>query len=251
MNNFRTLIDLVESAGLPARPDLVKLKQHFDEFNRLYFDGKIPEMPLSFKKMKNVGGVFLSKSLQIHKYAKRQLIRGSESICIDTTYARSQEEIDKLLLHELIHAWVVCVENDLDDNHGPAFMRKLREVSQKSGIDIPLTEKIDNLLLSNQTPKPVGVIVQSTDRGPAYAIVSANILQGKSAEIQADWMKRYYAEKHPLKAYVVTSPGWTVRASRDTVQRNTKKLAYFYIKDEDLIAEITSMGKLVFDTSKT
>ena len=63
---------------------------------------------------------------------------------IETT----KERIYGIMMHEMIHVWVVYISRDPYDSHGPKFTSKLKELRKKTPFDIPLTDNTEGLEVS-------------------------------------------------------------------------------------------------------
>ena len=101
---------LYESDTKETPVDFAKynLQQKYQEYNRMFFDGKLPYVPIEFKKMKGKGGAFIYqiessqhgnseekyKALQSSNmiYKGRRVIITSMRMEISNTFLRSEKE---------------------------------------------------------------------------------------------------------------------------------------------------------------
>ena len=124
--------------------ELIKIR--FDEYNRLYFNGKLGKCTFGFITSYNEGvGEFSSK--QDDKGKKYGCIRMSKLV------AWNEETLREVLLHEMIHMYNQTVELGLASIwpfnglffHGFFFKRQCRRIKMEYGIEvfstIPITEK--------------------------------------------------------------------------------------------------------------
>lgn len=129
-----------------SKPNLSAL---YKSFNRKYFKGDLPELPMYWAKTKKYLGAVEATFRRTDK--GRELVEESlKFIMAEDSLEGTEEDFQGIFLHEMIHVWMytasgltgdeVLNDGDLSDGHGPKFMKKLKEVSKKSGIDIPVSE---------------------------------------------------------------------------------------------------------------
>lgn len=237
-------------------PDDYDLQARYDHFNQLLFGGKLPKIPMRFGKMKNAGGVCKYSTHTPREYAAypkhiRQqhamLVHSSVNIVISDLYKRSSEALDGILVHEMIHAYLVFIENDLFDQHGAPFHKWVKKCSDILGWQVPLTDKTVGLELSDGVKdKTYIVLIRQDSRQLVYAILSPTAM---TPELRADLIKRTerYADER-LTAYEIKSPVWTKKALRNRVQRPKSgyKIGYFHLTDASLLDDLTHNGKVLF-----
>lgn len=181
-------------------PEGYNIKEKFDFYNKTLFDNSIPNIPLSFKRMKGFGGVFKAK-VRRYKNGVVEYVDNSGSIVLSTNYVRNEEQYDGILIHEMIHAWMAIVEKDPSEHHGPKFMRKLRELNKKTLFNIPKTEKVSELELSPDVPiRDVIVVVSKLGSNWAYALVNPS---------------SYWKEEHAIKLFLQRYPETTIYLTHD------------------------------------
>lgn len=211
--------DLNESA-----PDY-DLQGRYDEFNRLYFGGELPRIPLAFRPLKNFGGAVKAKVMPIGpathpalvrlgrpKYQAGELNRESLNMVISSTYVRTQKQFDEILLHEMIHVWEMAIAGVYYENHGPTFLKKRDEVAKASGIDIPLTEDVRGLEMANPNAVEVGVILRPYGDQYGCVMMTANVLKKSLPEIQE-------LARDKVSVYTISTPLWQEKAQRNPLQR--------------------------------
>jgi hypothetical protein len=227
---------ILELAGLIFESVDYDLQSKYDKFNNLYFEGKLPRIPMVFKPLKQVGGQVLGKSW------RGELVPDSMRMEISSTFKKSEAALDGLLLHEMIHVYFFATGH-LKENHGGKFLRMRRELTEKSGINIPLTDSTAGLETTEEVKiKPYGVILVEKDGSPSYAIVSEKFMLENSDALKKRWESMY--RTYPVSAYIVTSEIVSTMALRNTVQRSIK-LSYYFLKDAAILDNIKS-GKLIW-----
>jgi len=114
------------------------LKALYSLLNSKYFNGALPEdLPVAFKKMKRRGGE--AQAMSIRDTAGRKIYKqGTAKIFIAARFFE-QDKLTAILLHEMIHVYLF-INGDFVTSHGGEFERMRRDLSHKSGIEIPVTE---------------------------------------------------------------------------------------------------------------
>jgi hypothetical protein len=237
------------------------LAAKFDHFNKLCFDGQLPHIPIRWGTLKHVGGYCGCETSLPKEFAKQpKLVQrlhttmtpGTLHIVIDTKYVRSEEQIDGLLVHEMIHAWLFCA-GDLFHTHYGSFLAKLRDCESRSGMSIPLSEKMDEIVYSDHVDlnKTIYVLVRSGNGHEGFAIINGATFQKLDMAFQQEWAEYKYPGDY-LTAYEVSTEAWNKAAQRMPVQRPKKLLYYkggvkfFYLQDETLIQDLKQHGKVLF-----
>jgi hypothetical protein len=239
---IRRLLQIMETQG-GIQYDL---KEKYAYFNRKCFGGELPTIPLKFGVLKKYGGfVKFAAHSQVRNGKKvpgtKTLVPNSMSIVISSTYSRSEEEIDAILLHEMIHVWFIHNGN-LSENHGMAFNAKRKEISACSGIEVPRTEAFKNHDL-NIADRAVSLIMLTLKSGKVvYGIVNPTFL---SKNVAAILERAGGAEKQEI--VVVKSEYWTKKSLTMAAQR-TVKLKLYYM-DKEGIDDIAKNGKIVLSRS--
>ncbi len=144
---------------MPVSEDIASydLDKKYAEFNNAYFDGALPKIKLSFSnRLKNSSGQAIGK----WKDKARNLVDMSTvEIRIAGALQKSEEKLDGILLHEMIHVYFFTIGMPQED-HGKNFLEKLKYISSISGKDIPLRDTFDNTeeLADHIKDKEYGVI---------------------------------------------------------------------------------------------
>lgn len=255
--------ELLESA-----PDY-DLQGRYDEFNRLYFGGELPRIPVSFKPLKTVGGkVEFSVQGQKNdprlirlgapKYKHASMVPGSMKLVISSAYLRVPADIDAILLHEMIHVWEAAVAKVFGENHAITFLNKRKELIAASGIDIPLTDSTKGLELVNAAVQAVGVILKPLSGGRhAYMMMTVAAVKRSLPDIQELY-------QGAIQVYSVDSKLWIEKSQSLPLQRSftnqrkslgpdgkvmvTKGYNYnlkWWYADDAAVADLKANGKLL------
>lgn len=126
------------------KPDEYNIRERYIYFNRKYFSGKLPEdLPLRFSSLasRKVMGMF-----QFIPRPTGTVQPESCSITLDSAFDYTEAGYDGVLLHEMVHAYLIMILNDQDmtsGGHHPRFWDLLNHIdslARADGIDMPPTE---------------------------------------------------------------------------------------------------------------
>jgi hypothetical protein len=222
------------------------LQGRYDTFNRAYFDGALPTIPLQFADLKSVGGAVKAKIKRIgpasrfNKYANCEIVPGSMILQLSSRFKRSAATLDAILLHEMIHVYFNSI-GDIGENHGSKFLAMMRKISVLSGIRVPLKDTVDDAELSDPTAlKAVGVILLTKpDGGFSFSLISAKMAHADHEKIIEAWKRRVGFKT--LAVYTVATPEWTVVSAKYPISRKLDGGLY-YLKDPSLVANLIEHG---------
>ena len=116
------------------------LKEKFEYYNNLIFEGKLPTPTFELMKTKTTLGQF--------QYCMRNTIFGNGKepkyfIRLSTFYDRQENDLCETIVHEMVHFWVSF--NKLPDNghHGRIWTMKANEINKKYGFHISRCSSIE------------------------------------------------------------------------------------------------------------
>lgn len=105
------------------------LERKYDEFNEMYFDDELPyDMILYPKSDLEQMGTF--DELKFEWDDKLYPI-----IFINDQFNYTEDELNMLLLHEMVHAYLVPRGIELEEAHGEAFQELAHKIEKKSGYE--------------------------------------------------------------------------------------------------------------------
>lgn len=234
------------------------LKKKYAEFNHKLFQGKLPDIPLEWASLKNVGGVTKASVIPdpnnpgpvrrnpFNKYEGFIIKPGTLKIQLSSMFKREEEGLDLVLIHEMIHVWFMAVEHEYTEQHGPKFMAMCRKLSAEFGKRIPLTDDTKGLELAiEKDAKTMGVLMFEHGSEVSFALMSDSLLKSSQAEIKSEyyWKVRGHHDRY-FRLYVVASPSFNRAAVDYPMQRKVTKMAFYKMKPE-LLADLKANGKLI------
>lgn len=236
-------------------------KARYNEFNRAYFGGELPDIPVVFKKSKGAGGhanISTIKSIRPNDVAIRRFkpnhgITGRPEtmyIAINNIIQRSPEAYDGILLHEMIHIWQFTqgIYYAADGQHGASFMKKLRELEQQFGIKIPATDNFADGEITDDQLRPFNVGIMYREGQPRAWCILAD--KAVPLLMQAD----RYSKGIRFVIKRVTGPEWTKIGLRAPMQRPTKasnvKMFVLNAGKEAAVAEFEQSPDVLFSTGE-
>lgn len=251
----RELNRILALSGLSEALQGYNLDAKYAEFNRHFYKGELPTIPVTWAKLKAMGGVAKARVASDPSDPKNMtVVPGSMSIVISDVYKRSEEGLDGILLHEMIHIHCYVIGR-IKENHGPYFRSEARRIGHVMGFEIPLTDDVSNLVLATAKAKPVGVVVLERKQGGyAYALVSPNSFTNADELAENIWNRLDKSMVVGVRGYVVSSDQWTLMATRLPVQRNLANLKYYHLDmrpemqkvTTELLRDLDGFGKIQF-----
>ena len=115
----------------------VCLADLYDEYNRLYFNGKLRNCRLYTYKGSRALGVFHGRRWKNNGYLYKVSIGIAKNV--DWTI----EDLRNVLVHEMVHLHLNCQPNPPKRQHGKEFKAFCRSFEAKYGLD--LTDKLKHL----------------------------------------------------------------------------------------------------------
>lgn len=219
------------------------IDRRFAEFNRLYFSGQLPTVPLAMTPLKSLGGRV--------KWQTRggMLVPDSIRLDLSTFWETTHEQLDAILLHEMIHLEFV-VAGDMLENHGPKFMARLRRLEGQSGMKIPVTETRGEPAMSPSSIKEICVLLVEdyrADKPPTYSTISCAAALAIAEEMKTRWSGRAQWQRPGITVtlYRIKTPIWTRMAAKTTVARGEPKKLYF-LKDEVSMSDLRANGQMIW-----
>lgn len=106
------------------------LKLRFDEYNQLYFDGKLKSAKMGFlsKSFKTLVGTF-EYEIDNNRCVKNRSIKISKRIDWD------EEKLRRVLLHEMAHV-SVTQKYKKDKKHGIAYIKECKRIESQYNVKV-------------------------------------------------------------------------------------------------------------------
>jgi len=120
------------------RESSYNLQQKFDYFNKEFFDGSLPTIPLFFVKLSgSAAGAFTYPHYKIE--------------ISDSYLSESELTLDHIFIHEMIHFYNHINKLDIgSQHHGKAFKAKVDEINKKSNNKYKLTNTHLSMSIDNE-----------------------------------------------------------------------------------------------------
>lgn len=121
------------------RATLPYIKQQFDRYNELCFDGSLPAITLVIGRAATTMGQF------VHPVGRRGTYVAAYDLCkirISNHYDLAPAELDDILIHEMIHYYIW--HNKLHDTspHGPLFRSMMNRINTLHSRHITISHKV-------------------------------------------------------------------------------------------------------------
>lgn len=120
------------------KPTLEYIKQKFEEYNRVMFDGQLPDIPIEIVNVKGYHGKCSYKT-RIGEDGKKKCY--DFKLSINERLDVSEEELQDTLIHEMLHYFIGY--NQLDDvsAHGPVFLSMMNIINTKFNRNLTVSHK--------------------------------------------------------------------------------------------------------------
>lgn len=244
----------------------VDLLRRYNYYNKLLFNGELPQIPITYAKMKHAGGKVsyvvtlrnpppnpvLVRLGKISKFYGATLKPNSLHMKISDTFIRSDEGLNAIIIHEMIHVYFTA-KGQFNVGHGYPFISMAKKLGDIVGFKIPLRDEIDtdNMTLSDHRNfKPVFVVIRNTGSVSNFAIFNIPFIEKNMSEISRILEKTInmnYAIG--ILAGITTEEYWNKIATILPLQRTYGRTTKWYIIPTDQREIATSAlkkGKIYF-----
>lgn len=120
-------------------PTIPFIKEKFDEYNRMMFDGKLPDIPIRLSNAKGFLGMCCFKKKRNGLMGK--VVNYDFVLRINTRFDLPQEIVEDTIIHEMIHYYIAS--NQLKDTsaHGQLFRTMMNGINARFGRHIAISHK--------------------------------------------------------------------------------------------------------------
>lgn len=144
------------------RPSLDYIKEKFEFYNKLCFDGKLPMPPIKLNMRYGQMGI---TKFQIIQTSDGNIRLENISIEISIRQDLPEEEYIDTIVHEMIH-YYIAYNNIIDDSpHGTVFMEKMNHIMNTYGIRVTIAFDPTDEYLVNSITRPRYVCVSEFEDG--------------------------------------------------------------------------------------
>lgn len=220
-----------------------QLMQWYKEFNKKYFERKLPIIPVEYAMLKGVGGKAEATKQGNTIIPKR--------IILSTFFVETEDSKKSILLHEMIHI-EMYTKGIIEKNggHGPVFKSRLYELNQQVekdiGVKIPISEEANYLSVSKDIKgKPVLVAVNFTKEGKKGIITFNPNSQTKIINQLRNYPEEWWRVTGSVYKFYISDNN---QLAKFPMKRDFKKPIY-YPTTEDLVQDIEQNGKYVGEIS--
>jgi hypothetical protein len=208
------------------------LYDKFNEFNKLYFEDSIPPVPIRLTTTSSHSGSCYAK---FHRITNELVI---DEITISLYYIKNNQQLVGILAHEMVHAWFMSKcrtgrelkeYERINGVHGKEFVKFIKELSKKSGIDIPLTDNITQEVSDIIKSKIFYILVYSRTYNNLFAPVGYMLF----SEIAWNKLKR---DKEGIQRLKNTGTIKLFKSEdRSLLRRQTRRvLTQWYVINDDI-----------------
>jgi len=114
------------------------IRRKFNEFNQLCFNGELKPLPIKLSKARS----YLGKVAYRRKRNLNGTWRFSDfELLISTVIDRPEQELEDVILHEMIHYWILSRQLQDDAPHGTLFTSKMNEINTRFNRHIAVSHR--------------------------------------------------------------------------------------------------------------
>lgn len=122
-------------------PTVDYIKQKFDEYNNLIFEGKLPELPFKLSDARTFLGQITCM--------REKNTDGTWHYCgfvfrINTKIDLPEEVVQDTIIHEMIHYYIMSNQMQDSGPHGQLFIQKMQEINIRYNRNISVSHKATN-----------------------------------------------------------------------------------------------------------
>lgn len=223
------------------------LSNLYSEFNRKYFENKLPVVPVLLKKLKGYGGITQLRVFKRGRYITKVDI---EYIAISTFIETTEERLFGILAHEMCHVWVHAVDNihnDRGGQHGIYFTSIFDKIKNKTPFKVPLTDETVGLeISSNVKAKQLYVVLRThlnvniPNKKYSVIVFSNNIQTSDLLRLKTN----YIWPKTETIGYYISNERQLLK--HKIKRKYTSQLGFYYIPDE--LAELIKKNGKYLDS---
>lgn len=218
-------------------PSIPFLIERFDFFNKLMFEGKLPDVPLKIGRGRRILG---SMSYKKRKLPGREAEYHSPKITISAAFDLSERQLEDILIHEMIHLHEFTKNNGrIDKPHGYFFYSEMQRINRIYGRNVTVKENLQK----TRTEHPEET---SSTGKTSFEISIIGILKiknqktGKTETGLTRIMKTRLFELHDKwnKIKDIESIEWYYTMSDEVVSLPRVKTLKYYLMTEEQIENI-------------
>lgn len=213
------------------RPSLQFIHERFDFFNKLVFDGRLPQIRIRISSSVRTYG-----SLR-HPRVFRSAPKASDfTLSVSNRLDLDRTVIEDTLIHEMIHLYILYFRIEDTSAHGPEFRRMMNEINSLHGRNITVSRRVESAeRATDRVVRPRLVIVSELAGGEsAVTVCSSRSAAGFAEILQSNSRIRK----------------WHIYLSADPVFAAyplSRKLRFYRIAPDELARVLRNARHVVYD----
>lgn len=123
------------------KPDVGFVRERFQSFNELIFEGELPDIEIIISKSKS----FLGRL----EYKRRRRLLGRVEVYdlkmrVSARVDMPLSEVEDTIIHEMIHLYILVKGLKDSSTHGEVFRRKAAEINERYGRNVSISHRFTN-----------------------------------------------------------------------------------------------------------
>ena len=122
-------------------PTIQYVRERFDVFNRLMFNGRLPEVSFALSRSRSTLGQCVSR---IDRHSDGRVEHSAFELRFSTCHDLEEPVLEDVIIHEMIHLFILC--HGLVDTapHGDIFKSVMNSLNAGFGRRISISHRADN-----------------------------------------------------------------------------------------------------------
>ncbi len=187
------------------------LREQFAAFNKLCFGSALVEPKL------RVGSA--RKMLGNVRYKREKTFLGGTrykdiTLSISNFYDLPREELDDVILHEMIHLYIICTHKKDSSTHGALFREIMRDINQRYGRHVSISHR--------------GRLAQSPRKKVQRIVAITQLKDGRYCVTRPSTTRIFYTNQALLRLNEVRHVAWFATSNTyfDTFPRSIRLKLY-------------------------
>lgn len=132
------------------RPSVIFLREKYQYFNNLCFNNSLPDIDIKLSRSRTAGG-----NLRFHYLKNAFGVKKVKSpvISISIIYDLPQDVVEDVLIHEMIHYYILVKKLKDTSMHGVVFRREMERINTTYNRNITITLKNTDIDYSQDTQR--------------------------------------------------------------------------------------------------
>jgi len=218
----------------------VNLDQLYRKFNQKYFNGQLPVVKTKWSNKRRSMGAVVANRVKATGVISIKHLEISKHLDID------EEKLSALMLHEMIHVYVLFVLqlSERSGGHGTEFHKKRGELNRKTPFVIPASEDYNEFEVSPHIKIKPTVIILRTGSGGTWV----HAISEKGFQKDFEKIIGRFVQEHEYEVFVSAASNITKIPVARVLTK--KGMPYYRMNDKEIQLIRDGMTKMIVKIDK-